>query len=172
VRPWDAATELPEPQPPQDIEEGDGTSAPSAEGAPGVSFRVTTLPQGGRYEPKNAGAIWVEDTEGSWVKTLALWASVRVRYLTEYQVRNPSHDKTDAITSATLREHQTHEVRWNLEDAAGESVADGDYVVVVEVTDRDASGKVLEVGFTKASEPLHVTLEDSEFFADVELRYE
>jgi hypothetical protein len=153
----------------------DGGRPADAAGAPAPSevvFRVTTLPQGGRYQPKNIGAIWIEDAQGEWVKTLALWAAVRVRYLAAHRAANPTGNRVDAVTSGTLQEHTTHALTWDLTDADGNVVPDGDYQVRVEVTDKDAPGEQTAVDFTKSSDPVVVAPEDTPFFEDVELRYE
>lgn len=135
-------------------------------------FSVTTKPLGGRYAPKNIGAIWVERDDGVWVKTLAVWARTRLRYLTSYLAANTTRDKTDAITSATLRQHETHDVRWNLTDAAGETVPEGDYRIRVEVTDHDNTGEVLTVPFTKSDATLKLTPKENAHFADISLNCE
>jgi hypothetical protein len=136
-----------------------------------VVFRVTTVSQKGRYEPKNAGAIWVEDAEGNGIKTLALWASVRIRYLKEYNTSNAKVDKVDAVTSATLKEHRTHEVTWNLR-AGGQLVPDGMYTIRVEVTDDDVTGENFSVMFLKGAEPRMIRPADGPLYTGVELRYE
>jgi hypothetical protein len=45
--------------------------------------------------------------------------------------------------------HQLHEVSWNLRGQSGLEVPDGDYRLLVELTDRDASGALLELAFVK-----------------------
>jgi hypothetical protein len=100
---------------------------------------------------------------------LKVWAGVRLRYLTTYLKANTKRDTTDATTSATLRQHATHEVKWNLKDAQGQVAADGDYRVRVEVTDRSGDGQLLSVPFSKSDQALKVAPDDSEFFVDVEL---
>ncbi|MEY4577032.1 MAG: hypothetical protein RL701_1735, partial [Pseudomonadota bacterium] len=58
-----------------------------------LAFNVTTVEQGGEYQPKNIGAIWIEDERGAWVKTLAVWAAVRQQYLYEYAAANATRNK-------------------------------------------------------------------------------
>ncbi|MBK9033260.1 MAG: hypothetical protein IPL61_18640 [Myxococcales bacterium] len=62
---------------------------------------VRTTPFGGRYQPKNIGAIWIETASGQYVKTVKRWANRRLRYLTRYNAASGG-DITDAITGATL----------------------------------------------------------------------
>ena len=55
--------------------------------------------------------------------------------------------------------HVEHESTWNLHNGAGELVPDGDYKLVVEVS--DGSEKSLEVPFKKGREPLSVMPPDA-----------
>ena len=168
----DASTQAPADAGRDEADAGDDFRDAGAQSAASAScsFRVTTRAQGGRYAPKNIGAIWIERADGTWLKTLKVWAGVRLRYLTTYLESNSARDTTDAMTSATLRQHASHEVRWNLSDAQGEAVPDGDYRVRVEVTDRSGKGQLLSVPFHKSSAALTLAPDDSEFFVDVELR--
>lgn len=118
-----------------------------------VVVDVTTQSQGGRYSPRNIGAVWVENSQGQWVKTLAVWAWIRGRYLRRYLQVNPSNNTVDAMTSATLRTHQNHKLTWDLTDASGNEVPDGDYSIFIEVTEKDAAGQSASVGFTKGGAP-------------------
>jgi hypothetical protein len=158
------------------VDDADGGSHGDAGMAPAtptqLAFRVTTLPQGGEYEPDNIGAIWIEDGAGHWVKTLALWASVRVRYLQAYNTANSTHNKVDAVTGATLTKHKTHNVTWRLDDANGQRVADGDYSVRVEVTDQDSAGQTTSVPFTLGQKLITLMPADVPYFAGIELRLE
>jgi hypothetical protein len=133
-------------------------------------FRVTALPLGGLYAPRNIGAIWIAHSDGTWVKTLALWAGVRIRYLTAYRQANPTGNKVDAVTSATKSMFGDHVAGWDLGDANGGEIADGDYQVVVEVTDRDATGETLTVPFMKIQPPFQITAPNTDSFSGVELR--
>lgn len=150
-------------------DEDAGTEPDEAKAVAACTLRLTTRAQGGRYAPKNIGAIWIEREDGAWVKTLKVWAGVRLRYLETYLEANTTRDTTDAMTSATLRQHASHEVKWNLQDAQGKAAADGDYRVRVEVTDRSGKGQLLSIPFSKSNQALKVSPEDSEFFVDVEL---
>jgi hypothetical protein len=136
-----------------------------------LSFRVLTAPIGGRYAPRNIGAIWIEDGAGKFVKTLELWAAPRKRYLRRF-LTSSNGDVTDAITGATLLVHETHEVRWDLTDRAGARVAAGDYAVLVETTDRDASGDFVLIPFAVGPDELALSPPDTEHFLDMTLTLE
>ena len=93
---------------------------------------VRTTAVGGRYAPKNIGAIWIETAAGQYVKTVKRWANRRLRYLTRYNAA-AGGDVTDAITGATLTSHTTHDVTWNLTDRARCEVPAGTYQVALRV---------------------------------------
>ena len=133
-------------------------------------FRVTLLSLGGRYAPKNIGAVWIEHDDGNWVKTLAVWAGVRLRYLTTYRAANPTGNKVDAVTSGTLPAFGDHVLGWNLADAMGSEVPDGAYRVHVEVTDRDSNGETFTIPFTKRAPPFDVAAADGPYFSHAMLR--
>jgi hypothetical protein len=134
------------------------------------TFRVTTLPLGGRYTPRNIGAIWIERSDGTFIKTLERWAGVRLRYLTHFRAANPTGNKVDAVTSGTLAMFRAHSVGWNLSDVNGQEVPDGDYRVQVEVTDDDKTGQTLTLPFKKTSGPFESSAPDAEHFTGVRLR--
>lgn len=46
-----------------------------------VKFTVRTTTPGGNFSPRNIGAIWIEDSNGQFVKTLKRWADRRKQYL-------------------------------------------------------------------------------------------
>jgi hypothetical protein len=137
-----------------------------------VSFDVTTASQGGRYQPKNIGAIWVEDSSGNYVKTLEVWASIRAIYLSRWLSVNAWGDQTDAVSGATLRMHMPHHATWDLTDSKGAKVPDGDYSILVESTDADRAGKNTSIKFTKGSKPQTVMPSDDAAFTGLKLVYQ
>ena len=181
VAPWESPQEPawtdgggePDAAPQGATDEGDDAGVLEAGGAGvGCTFAVTTLPLGGRYSPKNVGAIWIEDEQGAWVRTLAVWAGVRARYLTALRAADPTRSRVDAVTSATLRQHERHVVFWDLTDESGSEVADGAYVLRAEVTERDGPGPTMSAMFVKSTRPFSSEPSDSDDFVDVELRCE
>jgi hypothetical protein len=127
-----------------------------------LTATITTKTMGGKYAPKNVGAIWIEDSSGKWVYTLDWWDGLlNVQWLTHYNsVQGPSYTffdpkpGPDVITSPTLNMHKTHEVSWGFEDKNGAQVPDGDYKLKIEITEESATGTVEEIPFTKGPEPV------------------
>jgi hypothetical protein len=131
--------------------------------------RMGTASYIGRYAPSNIGAIWIEDAQRRFVKTLARWARTRASYLYVFQVASGG-DLTDAVTSATLDEHVLHEVTWNLTDSSGMKVPKGDYEVVMEMTDRDGSGPLLRVPFSYGDMPFSLMPAETAQFKELLVR--
>ncbi|MDD9947234.1 MAG: DUF2271 domain-containing protein [Myxococcales bacterium] len=133
-----------------------------------LTFSVRTVALGGRYSPRNVGAIWIADADGTWVKTLARWGLRRAKWLTAFK-KASGGDTTDAITSATLPGHQVHEVRWNLKGLDGCKVPSGVYALWMELADRSGTGVTGRVEFDKGMSPLALVPEDEINFRDMRL---
>ncbi|MCX5746264.1 MAG: DUF2271 domain-containing protein [Proteobacteria bacterium] len=164
---------------------GDGTSRPTdlftIDAAPpppcggqdpspltALQITVRTSPVGGRFAPRNVGAIWIEDAAGTFVKTVARWGTTRAKWLLRWNAASRG-DVADAITGATLTSHTTHAVSWDLTDLDRCEVPTGDYQVVMEHTDRDGSGASLATPFHKDQEHLLISPPDDSFFHDITL---
>lgn len=129
---------------------GTGTVAPGTSTgsttANSLTFDVTTSAVGYRYQPRNIGAIWVQDASGKLVKSLEVWAGVRRRYLTRYTTAL-SGSAVDVTASATLSSHRAHHVTWNMKDKSGSAVPPGKYSLMMELTDGDQAGRNNMVAF-------------------------
>ncbi|MFV8749655.1 DUF2271 domain-containing protein [Nannocystaceae bacterium ST9] len=113
-----------------------------------LSFTVRTSAVGGQFAPRNVGAIWIEDGEGVFVRTLERWGIMRAKWLLRFNEASEG-DVTDAITGATLPAHETHVVDWDLRDLSGCEVANGEYDLVIELTDRSGAGESIAIPFAK-----------------------
>lgn len=168
-RPW---YERPAADPNQPVTDG-GTAGLDA-GSGGVDLRaapgqcslavtVTTVSAGGRYSPRNIGAIWVSDNQDRFVKTLVVWAEKRAKYLQRWNAATAAAmmpgSRVDAISSATKSSHGIRSGSWNCEQAP-----DGTYKVCFELTDYDGPGPYNCVPVTKGPAPFSVTPPDSPGF--------
>ncbi|MBP9205626.1 MAG: DUF2271 domain-containing protein [Kofleriaceae bacterium] len=136
-----------------------------------LAITVTTTAAGGRYQPRNIGAIWIESGAGVFVKTVAQWGQIRARHLTAWRAASASN-RVDAVTGPTLRSHMAHPVAWDLSAVDGCEVADGDYRVRFEMTDRNGAGPNLTVAFRKDQAGASVTAPDASSFHGVTLTLE
>jgi hypothetical protein len=140
-------------QPPNELFGADAGSNPACPGGDTsplsqLHIRVRTTAVGGRYAPRNVGAIWIESGTGTFIKTVERWGSTRARYLTRFTAASGGN-VVDAITSATLAQHTTHDREWNLKDRSECEIAAGDYRVVIEHTDRNSTGVSIVLPFSK-----------------------
>ncbi len=108
---------------------------------------VLTAPFGGKYKPRNVGAIWVETAAGAFVKTLERWGKTRSRYITRWTAASAGN-VVDAVTSATLSSHVTHDRTWDFTDKSTCKVAAGNYKLKIEHTDYNGPGALIEIPFT------------------------
>jgi hypothetical protein len=116
-----------------------------ATNAASVNFTVTTSPTTGKYAPRHVLAIWVTDGQGALVQTLQVNADKRKRHLVQWMAAL-GDTKVDAVTSATLKTHQTSKVVWNCKDAKGNPVPDGNYQIRVEFTEINGAGPATPKG--------------------------
>jgi hypothetical protein len=134
---------------------------------------VTTVTDNGNYSPRNIGAIWVARSSGTFVKSLAVWARSRINHLTLWnsatRAAGLGGNTVDAITSATLSSHQTHNVTWNCADTKEVAVPDGAYRVYFEMTDDNVTGPNMYVDFAKGPSPLTVSPPDAQYFKGIKL---
>ncbi|MBN1442419.1 MAG: DUF2271 domain-containing protein [Planctomycetes bacterium] len=139
-----------------------------------TSFRVRTLPAGQEYDPRNILAIWVESSQGQFVKTLKKMADSRESHLYTW-VSVSGRDTVDAITGATLRSHETHTVTWDGRDRSGNVTPDGEYRIRVEFTAEHEQGPLTPTGsplqFTKGPQPFSSTPADQAYFRDMTISY-
>lgn len=140
-----------------------------AQGAGGtVDISVTTKPNGDGYSPKHVLAIWIEDSEGGFVKTLKLRGDKRKQYLYTWNDA-ASGNTTDATTGSTLSSHQTHSVSWNCSDVSGETVADGEYQCMIEYTSEHAQGPKTALSFNISAESFAAQPEDLTYFTAMDI---
>jgi hypothetical protein len=111
-----------------------------------------TQSQHQRYAPRNCSAVWVETPGGEFVATLEIAAALHRAGLVYFQehacVQAPG---PDAVTSATMRDHtKPHKTTWSGVDFMGNPVADGHYVLFIEVTESDKEpGELTSFEFDK-----------------------
>jgi hypothetical protein len=131
--------------------------APGTEGTLTVSF--TTQDIKGLYAPKNCGAVWVEDANESYMRTLALWADERRASVIQWNARachsDPTITKPDVITSATLLKPATHTATWDGKDFRGKVASDGIVTLWMQFTVNEMvpEGPYVPFPFMKGPEP-------------------
>ena len=134
---------------------------------------VTTSETGGNYAPRNVVAIWIEDGQGNFVKTLLVYAATRKTHLNTWQASTNNagseFNTVDAITGATQNSHATRTCTWDGTDYLGNEVSDGDYTVWMELTDKNSTGNYSSFSFTKGPDDAVLTPDNEPSFSSVEL---
>lgn len=120
-----------------------------------LNVSVNTSEVGGTYAPRNCVAIWVEDGEGYFVKTLLAYAQNYKTHLNNWEASTTAagsaFNKTDAISGATKTSHGTRTCSWDGTNYQGTTMVDGTYRVCMELTDKNSTGNFSCFSFTKSN---------------------
>lgn len=130
----------------------------------------TTSSMGGEYSPNHVLAVWVETASGDFVRSLKVRAQQRKTYLYTWKSASGS-DLTDAITGATISKHTTHTINWNLQSNQQVDVANGDYQIKLEMTDKNKQGAVASLPFSIQDSIKSQSFEDATYFKNVSIVY-
>jgi len=110
-----------------------------------LTVTTKTLDSPGTFSPKNVVALWVEDSSGTFVRTLGVRASTRKKYLTTWESKQGSLT-VDGVTGSTRSGHsKTLVVGWDLKNSSGQTVAPGIYRLRGEITDHNGLGATFAV---------------------------
>jgi len=102
-----------------------------------VAFNTSQV--GGTYAPQNCEVAWVENSVGAFPKTIGRWCGVRRSNLVAWTSKVGPND-TDAVSGATRADHSGRlTAQWNLRDASGNALPDGQYTIRMETTDTNAT---------------------------------
>jgi hypothetical protein len=122
-----------------------------------LTVTATTSAAGGNFAPKNIVAVWIEDEQGNFVKTLLAYAQNRKTHLNTWEASTTAagipFNTADAITGATRTSHATRTCTWNATDINGTLVPDGVYKVRLELTDKNSTGNYSTFTITKDTNP-------------------
>ncbi|HEX3694035.1 MAG TPA: DUF2271 domain-containing protein [Polyangia bacterium] len=131
-----------------------------------LDVTVTTHSTGrGGYDPRNVGAIWIENSAQKFIKSLDVWASRRLDHLTSWNAATSaaglSRNRVDAITAATLSNYGTRTGSWNCTDTNEKPVAAADYQVCFDLNDTNSASKSNCVTVTIGKSPTTVKVPDA-----------
>lgn len=162
---------------------GSGTMAGGSAGAPATSsgtgalpgipealISFTTVSFNGEYAPENVGAVWVLDAAGSFVKTLEIWGTKRIKYVTRWKAASGG-STVDAVTGATRSSHGPHKIEWDLTGVDGALVPDGKYQVLIEFTEKNGAGAWTTIALEKSASPFTAAPPDTAYFIDQQLTF-
>ncbi len=136
-----------------------------------AAFDFRTVTDNGTFSPKHVLAVWIEKSDGTFVKTVYLRANNRKQYL--YTWNNISGgSKLDALTGATLSSHSSRSAHWNCRDLNGNIVPNGTYKYVVEFTDKHAQGPKHSIDFVISNSIETINPADQTYFKDMTITYD
>ncbi|HNZ07689.1 MAG TPA: DUF2271 domain-containing protein [Candidatus Cloacimonadota bacterium] len=137
-----------------------------------LSFSVRTATYNGAYAPRNAGVIWITNSQNQFIKTIKIWAN-SYRYTLIRWIASSGQNTTGAVTSASYNNHQLHNVTWNGKNYQNQDVPDGEYKINVEFTEHNANannlGKFKQVTFVKGPDPIDINIPNESYFRDMHL---
>jgi hypothetical protein len=140
-----------------------------------LSVSVATSSTGGNYAPRNVLAIWIEDNSGKFVKTLLAYANTRKTHLNTWEASTTAagsmYNSVDAITGATQSSHATRTCSWNGTDYNSKIVADGEYKVRMELTDKNATGNIASFTFIKGPNTQKLSPANNTSFSSVSINW-
>jgi hypothetical protein len=143
------------PLPPFDPDAGVATP-----GELSVTYSTQTLEA--QYSPRNCTAVWIETLDGAYVTALEVLGGLVGRPGLFYLADHACLEKLgpDVKTGATLADHtRAHSVRWRGADFEGKPVADGSYVLFIEVTESDTQpGEFGSFEIMKGMQPYEMQL--------------
>jgi hypothetical protein len=104
-----------------------------------LAVTVTTINPMGTYNPANIVAMWIQDNSGQFVRTFGKWAAERESELLTWNSANGGNTSVciDGVTAATRTSHGTISSKWDLSNASGQRVPNGNYWYYIEMTDRN-----------------------------------
>ena len=141
-----------------------------------LNISVKTSEAGGNYAPKHVLAIWIEDANGNFVKTLLAYANYQITHLNTWQASTLSagteFNVVDAITGVTKTSHNTRECLWNGLDYNQNLMPDGTYRIWFELTDRNNTGNYSYFEFNKGEEIIQLNPFDVPSFSNISISWE
>lgn len=140
-----------------------------------LSVSVSTKSTGGNYSPKNVMAIWIENNSGKFIKTLLVYGDKRKTHLNVWEsstsLAGSTFNSADAVTGATQTNHGLRNCNWDGTDFNRINVPDGDYKLRIELTDKNETGNVASLNFTKGPGPFKQSSSNINGFSSISLNW-
>ncbi len=155
--------------PPDDSSIFNSTSTKTS--IPRLTFDVTPIDNNGDRSPAHVMAVWIEDAQGNFIKTIARIGSSRYKYLYSWMGSSDNGNVVDALTSATFNSWDNMSFFWDSTDTSSQLVAQGDYNLWIEYTTAHAQGPKYSIPFTIGSDNVEITPPDQTYYRGMNLKY-
>lgn len=140
-----------------------------------LDVSVNTSSAGGNYAPRNILAIWIENENGTFVKTLMAYAATYKTHLNNWEASTTAagspFNVVDAISGPSLTNHGTRQCSWNAKNYLGNLMPDGNYRICFELTDKNATGNYSCFVFSKDSNQITLTPPTVPSFAAINIKW-
>lgn len=140
-----------------------------------LQVSVSTSSAGGNYAPRNILAIWIENENGTFVKTLMAYAATYKTHLNNWEASTTAagspFNVVDAISGPSLTNHGTRQCTWNAKNFLGNLMPDGNYKLCFELTDKNATGNYSFFVFSKDSNQITLTPPNVPSFAAINIKW-
>jgi hypothetical protein len=149
-----------------------GSTGDPVLGGEHLYLTFTTTSAGGKYSPRNVVAAWVEEEDGTFVKSIATWGRKRAKNLAHWMAADGS--SVDGITGATLRDYRNLDVTWNLRNREGKVIPDGVYKIHLEMADDNKNKEKFHhtaLTLDKNGTPQRQAIPSQDGFRDIILDY-
>jgi hypothetical protein len=109
--------------------------------APGLKVTVTAVdPPGGGFGNNYEIVMWIKNAAGTFIKTFGLWGhQTNSNDLHIWTSQNGGSKTVDGVSAATLSTGTTVNATWNLTNAAGTVVPDGNYTYNLELSNHHSA---------------------------------
>ena len=119
------------------------------------------------FAPKHVAAVWIEDAQGTFVKTLLVRGLKQNKRLEAWKAASGG-TMVDGVTGPTLTEWGKISAKWDGTDAAGKPVADGAYKLRAESTWWNGAGpQIAGIVFEKGPKASTPDAPDAGAFRDI-----
>ncbi len=154
---------------------GGSSDAPIVAGAGSLTISANTAQTPNAvYAPANVLAVWVEDAQGNFVKTVYRASATYTNRLVAWSATAPVGD-VDGLSGASRTAMAPLAATWNMTNRAGTEVPDGTYTIRMELSDSNANtpdqNNQGEFEIIKGPTPQSQTALTSGGFTNVSLNY-
>jgi flagellar hook assembly protein FlgD len=108
-------------------------------------FNFTTISHGGTYNPRHCLAVWITNSTDVFKRTIKLSASTYKVHLVKWNQMSGGNT-VDAITGASLNQHESHTLYWDGKDKNAVLQPDGNYKLYVEFTESNSASPSIPDG--------------------------
>jgi hypothetical protein len=138
-----------------------------------VAIAFTYAPTGGGQAKNPYIAVWVETASGAFVDTVSLWyeSGANERYLRDMRAWTSASGGTDKSMSSATRTAGSYSVVWDGNDAAGNKMPQGEYVLFIECARERGPYEVISQPMTLATAPVTVAPADKGEISKVTMTY-